>query len=130
MFDDQYQIVNTTSYRFIDKDLRVGCSQASLRSLAVGLTIFIDRYKGHFVSSTRSVATQIKQYVFGLVKTTSGNMSRMEEVVVGANQQSLQHGITNSPWRHRWVTDQVALDADRVLGGSNDTFLIIPKNCN
>ena len=55
-------------------------------------------------------------------------MERMEECVVGADEQQLQHMLTNSKWDHRAVLDQVALEADQLLGGSPDTGLIIDES--
>ena len=37
------------------------------------------------------------------------NMERMDETVVDADDQRLQHMLTESPWDHRAVLDQVAL---------------------
>ena len=51
----------------------------------------------------------------------------MTEVVPDSDYQSLQHFVTHSPWDSRPVMDQVATDADRLLGGSHDTGLIIDE---
>jgi SRSO17 transposase len=51
----------------------------------------------------------------------------MTEVVVDSDYQSLQHFVSDSPWSYRPVMDQVALDADRLLGGSSGTCLIIDE---
>jgi SRSO17 transposase len=56
------------------------------------------------------------------------NMERMEEAVVGANEQSLQHMLTESNWDHQAVLDQVALDADRALGGDEDSCMLIDES--
>ena len=37
-------------------------------------------------------------------------MERMEETVVDADDQRLQHMLTDSAWDHRAVLDQVALE--------------------
>lgn len=52
----------------------------------------------------------------------------MTEVVPGTKYQSLHHFTTYSPWDHRPVIDQVALDADNLLGGSPDSALIIDES--
>jgi hypothetical protein len=44
------------------------------------------------------------------------NMERMEEVVVETDEQQLQYMLTESGWDHHTVFDQVAQDADRLLG--------------
>ncbi len=55
------------------------------------------------------------------------NVERMTEVVPDSDYQSLQHFVTHSPWESRPVMDQVAMDADRLLGGSQETGLIIDE---
>lgn len=56
------------------------------------------------------------------------NMQRMEEIVPESNEQALQHFLSNSPWDHRAVLDQVALDVDAELGGGDDTMLMIDES--
>lgn len=55
-------------------------------------------------------------------------MERMEETVVEADDQRLQHMLTESPWEHRAVLDQVALEADRWLGGTAESCLLIDES--
>lgn len=54
----------------------------------------------------------------------------MTEVVVDSDYQSLQHFVSHSPWDYRPIMDQVALDADQLLGGIPDTCLIIDETSN
>ena len=56
------------------------------------------------------------------------NMERMEETVAGADDQRLQHMLTESQWDHRAVLDQVAQEADRWLGGTEDSCLLIDES--
>lgn len=56
------------------------------------------------------------------------NMERMEETVVDADDQRLQHMLTESQWDHRAVLDQVALEADQRLGGTADSCLLIDES--
>ncbi len=56
------------------------------------------------------------------------NMERMEESVVDADDQRLQHMLTESQWDHRAVLDQVALEADHWLGGTADSCLLIDES--
>ena len=56
------------------------------------------------------------------------NMERMAEVVPESDEQVLQHFLTNSDWDERGVLDQVALDADALLGGSEDSSLLIDES--
>lgn len=48
-------------------------------------------------------------------------MERMVEAVAESDWQPMQHFISNSPWEHRPIQDQIAKDADRLIGGSPDT---------
>jgi len=56
------------------------------------------------------------------------NMERMEETVVDADDQRLQHMLSESHWDHRAVLDQVAQEADRLLGGTADSCLLIDES--
>lgn len=55
------------------------------------------------------------------------NVERMIEVVPDTEYQALHHFASESPWDHRLIMDQVALDSDRHLGGTPDTGLIIDE---
>jgi SRSO17 transposase len=55
-------------------------------------------------------------------------MERMEETVPDADEQRLQHFISNSTWDARAVMNQVAVDADAALGGQDDTVLVIDES--
>ena len=56
------------------------------------------------------------------------NMERMEERVPNANEQQLQHMLSDSPWDHQAVMDQVALEADGLLGGNRNSCLLIDES--
>ena len=56
------------------------------------------------------------------------NMERMAEVVPDSDEQVLQHFISNSNWDARGVMDQVALEADGLLGGSAESALLIDES--
>ena len=56
------------------------------------------------------------------------NMERMEERVPDADEQQLQQMLTDSPWDHQAVIDQVALAADRWLGGHPNSCLLIDES--
>lgn len=69
-----------------------------------------------------------QQYLSGLLQANRKNMERMAEVVPDSDEQSMQHFITNSPWDHRAVIDQVTRDCDRLLGGHPDSALLIDES--
>ncbi len=56
------------------------------------------------------------------------NMERMEERVPHADEQQLQHMLSDSPWDHQAVIDQVALEADGLLGGNRNSCLLLDES--
>jgi len=76
------------------------------------LCVFHARFCGFFTSRTRNVNEQSRKYLFGLIQSEKRNMERMAEVVPDINDQSYQHFVSESPWSHRDVLDQVAHDVD------------------
>ena len=54
-------------------------------------------------------------------------MERMAEAVPGSDDQRFQHFLSNSPWDEDAVIGQVALDANRLIGGKPDSFLLIDE---
>ena len=53
----------------------------------------------------------------------------MAEVVLNSDDQSLQHFLTHSNWDEAGVIDQVAQDADQLIGGQPDSCLLIDETC-
>jgi SRSO17 transposase len=99
-----------------------------LGDLAHRLTLFHRRFHDLFVTRTKSVAEQSRKYLFGLLQSERKNMERMAEVVPDTDDQAYQHFMSNSPWSHRAVLDQIACDADAVVGGSEDSFLLVDES--
>jgi SRSO17 transposase len=89
---------------------------------------FSKRFGKHFRRGTRSGSIQAQMYLQGLMQALRKNMERMEEAVPGCNYQSLHHFVSESDWEARAVLDQVAVDADRLLGGSADSCLLIDES--
>lgn len=56
------------------------------------------------------------------------NIERIRDAVPQSDEQALHHFIANSPWDARAVLDQLARDANAVLGGTEETFLIIDES--
>lgn len=56
------------------------------------------------------------------------NMERLAEVVPDGDEQQLQHFLSESPWSAREVLDQVAREADRLLGGFGDSALLLDES--
>ena len=56
------------------------------------------------------------------------NMDRMAEVVPDSKSRNLQQFLTHSKWSANDVIDQVACDADELLGGRHQTGLFIDES--
>lgn len=54
-------------------------------------------------------------------------MERMEEHVVGADDQALQYMLTEAKWDDKAVMGQVAQDANQLLGG-NGSYLLVDES--
>ena len=99
-----------------------------LKDLADRFIDFLDRFSYHFVNRTHDNNGKVKQYLSGLMQATRRNMERMEEVVPDSDEQALQHFISVSEWDDRHVIDHVAEEADRVLGGQEDTCVLVDES--
>jgi hypothetical protein len=71
---------------------------------------------------------RVKHDVRGLLQAETRNMERMEEAIPEADHQALQHMLSESAWPERAVLDQVAQDANRLLGGHPDSALLIDES--
>ena len=80
------------------------------------------------MTRTRPSITTARKYLRGLLQTDRRNMERMEQTVPDTNEQVLQHFISNSPWDAEAVMRQVARGADALLGGYDDTLLVIDES--
>ena len=72
---------------------------------------------------------QAQRYLSGLIQATRRNVERMAEVVPGTNAQALHHFLSQSPWDWRPVMDQVAGDVDALIGGDQDSCLLLDETC-
>ncbi|NTW68113.1 MAG: IS701 family transposase [Nitrospirae bacterium] len=63
-----------------------------------------------------------------MIQSEKRNMERMAEVVPDINDQSYQHFVSESPWSHGEVLDQIAHDVDAAFGDSPDRFLLIDES--
>ena len=58
------------------------------------------------------------------MQATRKNMERMEEHVVGADNQALQYMLTDAQWDSKAVMDQVAQEVNQLLGGDESCLLL------
>lgn len=89
---------------------------------------FSKRFEKHFLRGTRCVVLQAQMYLQGLMQASRKNIERMEEVVPDCSYQSLHHFVSDSEWEARAVLNQVAVEADRLLGGSENSCLLIDES--
>ncbi len=53
----------------------------------------------------------------------------MAEIVPDTDSQALHHFLADSPWDSRAVMNQVARDVDSLLGGDQDSCLLLDETC-
>jgi len=105
-------------------------NQSPLTKLAARFTNFCRRFATPFQSQTHRREEPLLHYLKGLLQGDNGkrNMERMAERVPDADEQSLQHFITDADWSEREVLDLVALEANKLLGGRADSSLIVDES--
>lgn len=69
-----------------------------------------------------------QQYLCGLMQADKRNMERMAEVVPNGDDQVLQNFLTHSSWDYRLVMDQVARNANQLIGAEVGTGLYIDES--
>lgn len=99
-----------------------------LENLGQRAEVFHQGFHEFFMTRTRSVAQQSKQYLLGLIQSRKRNMERMAEVVPGADDQAYQHFILNSPWDERPLLDRVAFKVDQDIGDSENCSLNVDES--
>ena len=87
-------------------------------------------YTSHFITKTRSVAKQSFQYLQGkLLGKGKGNMCSYAKDVHNCNNQSLQHFVSNSPWKHQPVLDHIQRDVIDAIGDKTNGSLHVDECC-
>ena len=89
---------------------------------------FIERYGRFFRSRGHDNAAVAKRYLHGLAQAATATFAAMAAVVEDGCAQQFQHVISNAPRRHEPVVEQIARDADRLLGGKPDSALLIDES--
>jgi SRSO17 transposase len=86
------------------------------------------RYHNFFIVSKKSVIKQSRFYLCGLFQSVKANMERIEESVINSDYESMQHFISDSPWQHQPVLDQIAKDVNHLIGNHQDSYLLIDES--
>ena len=89
---------------------------------------FVNSFSKHFQSYRHDVSEKARQYASGLMQAGScKNMDRIAEVVPNSKSRNLQQFITHSKWNAQDVIDQVAHEANELLGHEDDACLLIDE---
>jgi SRSO17 transposase len=90
---------------------------------------FCDRYRDHFIGQGRNSVDHARHYVSGLLGTQRRkNIETIENDVSGSDYQGMEQFISSSPWDHRALLDDVARDADELIGDEKDAGLYIDES--
>ena len=96
--------------------------------MAEELRQFCEGYGSLFWCFNRDQTDHAWQYVCGLFAADESNLSRMGQAVSECTYEDLQHFLSGSPWDARAVTAKVSQDAHALLGGFDDTALLIDES--
>ncbi len=89
----------------------------------------MSEYSAHFVVRGKDVGQHATDYLSGLLGTERRkNMERIHGDIPQSNYQSIQQFVSDSPWDEGAVMNQIARDANAVLGGHRHTALIIDES--
>lgn len=83
------------------------------------------KYFKHFKSKTKDQNRNLLLYFTGLFQSTKRNIERMGESVKGNDYNGLQHFISQAPWDHRLVMDQVSQEINVLLQTENTPIGLI-----
>ena len=88
-----------------------------------------NEYGHHFGVKGKDVSGHARSYLSGLVGTQRRkNIGRIGEDVEASNYQGMQQLISDSPWSDTAVMDQVAREADGLLGGHRHSALYLDES--
>jgi SRSO17 transposase len=102
---------------------------SALQGLARRFMELCNDYGHHFVVKGKDVSGHARSYLSGLVGTQRRkNIGRIGEDVEASNYQGMQQLISDSPWSDTAVMDQVAREADGLLGGHRHSALYLDES--
>ena len=85
------------------------------------------RYHKYFQRHTVNIAGRAFQYLKGLFQADKKNLERIEERVPETKYDPLQYFLSDADWDWLPINDQIAADADKLLGGHRDSALYIDE---
>jgi SRSO17 transposase len=99
-----------------------------LRGTAGRFSSLCQMYAHHFIVRGKDVTEHARSFLNGLLcKERRKNIERIEANVGQSNYQAIQQFISDSPWCYSALMEQIARDADALLGGHRDTALIFDE---
>lgn len=102
---------------------------ADLKDAARLFMEFCQTYSPHFIGWGMNSVGHARHYLSGLLGTQRRkNIEVIGQDVKGSDYQGLEQFISSSPWEHRGVIDQVARDADALLGDEQRAGLYIDES--
>jgi SRSO17 transposase len=85
-------------------------------------------YSPHFLSGRHDLTPHARNYLTGLLGiNVRKNIGRIDERSAKSNYQGMQQFISDSPWDSSAVMQQIARDANALLGGQPDTALYLDE---
>lgn len=85
------------------------------------------RYHKYFQRHTVNIAGRAFQYLKGLFQADKKNLERIEERVPETKYDPLQYFLSDADRDWLPINDQIAADADKLLGGHRDSALYIDE---
>lgn len=90
---------------------------------------FCDSYSPHFVQQGMNSIHHARCYLSGLMGTQRRkNIETIENDVADSDYQGMEQFISSSPWSHEALMDQLAHEADQLLGDDEQSALIIDES--
>ncbi len=90
---------------------------------------FCKKYERHFIAQGRNSVGHARDYLAGIFGTQRRkNIETIENDVVGSDYQGMEQFISSSPWSHRALLDDVARDAEELIGNEKHAGLFLDES--
>jgi SRSO17 transposase len=87
-----------------------------------------EMFEHHFIVRGHDVIHHARHYLSGLLgMRRRKNIECIRNDVADSDYEGMQQFVSDSPWDHAAVMDQVAQQAEATLGGSSDTALYVDE---
>lgn len=86
-------------------------------------------FRHHFVLQGRDIGHHVRNYLGGILsRSERKNIECIQACVKDANYQAMQQMISDSPWKHQMLMDQVAAQANAALGAHRHSALYLDES--